>query len=63
MSNNAHTWLRIAAVGLIAALNYFPHRHHPSAVSKAQAAAAQTQTTLATTAPAQAKGTELAVAP
>ncbi|MEO8801204.1 MAG: hypothetical protein ABI551_25150 [Polyangiaceae bacterium] len=64
MSNNAHTWLRIAAVGLIAALQYFPHRHHPvqaEAAPKAQVAAAA-QTTLVTTAQTKTAGTELAAA-
>lgn len=59
MSNNAHTWLRIAAIGLIAALQYFPHRHHPAAQA---GAAAKAQTTLVTTAQPTAAGPELAAA-
>ncbi len=66
MSNNAHTWLRIAAIGLIAALQYFPHRHHPGqadAASKAQVAVSSAQTTLVTTAQTKSPpGTELAAA-
>ncbi|HEX7664606.1 MAG TPA: hypothetical protein VF407_08850 [Polyangiaceae bacterium] len=66
MSNNAHTWLRIAAVGLIAALQYFPHRHHDGrgdAASKARNAAQTTLATTVTATPAVATGTEVAAAP